>query len=69
MERNKSTADEQRRLPAHELRRLSVAAGVDPRTVARVIAGAPTKGLMYDRVVKMLREQGLEQLVPGVDHG
>lgn len=51
-----------RRLPAHELRRLSVAAGVDPRTVARVIAGAPTKGLQRARVERALREDGLAHL-------
>lgn len=54
---------EQRRLPAHTLRALSVAAECDPRTVARVVAGAPTKGVRRERVERALREAGLEHLV------
>lgn len=69
MERETDTGEKERRLPAHELRRLAVAAGCDPRTVQRVIFGRPTKGLMRERVERTLREQGLEQLLPEIDHG
>jgi hypothetical protein len=59
--------DEARRLPAHELRRVSVAAGVDPRTVARVIAGAATRGLQRERVERALRATGHADLLGGED--
>jgi hypothetical protein len=52
-----------RRLPIHQLRQLGVAADVDPRTVARVVAGSPTKGIQRARVERALREAGLEHLL------
>jgi hypothetical protein len=58
---------EQRRLPAHTLRALSVAAKCDPRTVARVVAGVPTKGVRREGVERALREAGLEYLIRGED--
>jgi hypothetical protein len=63
------TVDEARRLPAHQLRRISVAAEVDPRTVARFIAGAPTKGLHRERVERALRDAGFAHLcAAGANH-
>lgn len=43
-----------RRLPAHVLRAIAVAAQTDPRTVARVLAGRPTQPSTRDRVLRAL---------------
>jgi hypothetical protein len=56
--------DEAPRLPGHRLRQIGVAADVHPRTVARVLSGAPTRGMQRDRVERALREAGLEHLIP-----
>ena len=58
---------EQRPLPAltpARLRQIAVAADVVPPTVARVIAGQPTKASLRERVVKALRQLGLDAYVP-----
>jgi hypothetical protein len=52
-----------RRLPEHQVRALSVAAEVDPRTIKRYLAGAATQGLQRDRVERALQAAGLERLL------
>lgn len=47
-------------VPAHLLRRISVEADVDPRTVARVIAGSPTRGIQRERIERACRAAGIE---------
>jgi hypothetical protein len=54
------------KLPAHLLRRISVDAGVDPRTVRRVVSGKPTKGLQRERVERALTLAGLANFLPAV---
>jgi hypothetical protein len=51
----------QPKLPAHVVRRISVDAEVDPRTVVRVVAGARTKGATRERVIRALKSAGLAQ--------
>ena len=51
------------RLDAYRLRRVAVAADVDPRTVARVVAGARVQRVTRARVEDALRAEGLAQLV------
>lgn len=58
-----TNASSERKLPAHTLRDIGVRAGVDPRTVARVVAGKPTKGMQRERVVAALRAAGFGHLV------
>jgi hypothetical protein len=50
-------------IAAHEARKVAVAAECDPRTVRRVVAGLPTKGLQRERVLRALKDTGLEHLV------
>lgn len=52
------------RLDAHTLRRLAVTADVDPRTVARVIAGKAVQRVCRTAVVAALRAHGLDHLAP-----
>jgi len=58
-----TNASREQKLPAHTLRDISVKAGVDPRTVARVVAGKPTKGMQRERVEAALRSAGFGHLV------
>jgi DNA-binding LacI/PurR family transcriptional regulator len=51
------------RLDAYRLRRVAVAADVDPRTVARVVAGARVQRVTRARVEDALRAEGLVQFV------
>jgi DNA-binding LacI/PurR family transcriptional regulator len=51
------------RLDAYRLRRVAVAADVDPRTVARVVAGARVQRVTRGRVEEALRAEGLAQFV------
>ena len=51
------------RLDAYQLRRVAVAADVDPRTVARVVAGARAQRVTRARVEDALRAEGLAQFV------
>lgn len=46
-----------RRLPSHVARAIAVAAQTDPRTVARVIAGQPTRAATRDRIVRALHDR------------
>ena len=46
-----------RRLPAHVLRAVAVAAQTDPRTVARVIAGRPTQPSTRERILRALHDR------------
>jgi hypothetical protein len=57
-----------RRLPAHVLRAIAVAAQADPRTVARVVAGFPTQPSTRDRILRALhdRAEHTRQLGPAV---
>jgi hypothetical protein len=52
------------KLPAHRLRRVAVAADVDPRAVARVVAGLSTRPAMYERIVAALRTEAPDVDVP-----
>jgi len=52
------------RLAPHVEREVSVKASVDPRTVRRVLNGEPTLAMPRGRVIKALRELGLDQYVP-----
>jgi DNA-binding LacI/PurR family transcriptional regulator len=51
------------RLDAYQLRRVAVAADVDPRTVARVVAGARVQRVTRGRVEEALRAEGLAHFV------
>jgi hypothetical protein len=46
-------------LDAATLRALSVAAGVDPRSVAKVLKGEPVRGMAGHRARKVLEAAGL----------
>ena len=52
------------RLAAHDLRRVAVAADVDPRTVARVVAGEPVQRANRAAVLAALRAEGFAHLIP-----
>ncbi len=52
------------RLDAYRLRRVAVAADVDPRTVARVVAGARVQRVTRSRVIEALRAEGLSDFIP-----
>ncbi len=51
-------------LPAHELRRLSVAASVDPRTFQKAISGGQVSPMPLARIERALHDCGLEHLLP-----
>jgi hypothetical protein len=53
----------ERQLSAPELRELAVAAEVDPRTIQRVLAGERVVALPRMRIMRVLRERGLEHLL------
>jgi hypothetical protein len=46
-------------LSASILRRLAVRASVDPKTIKKVAAGEPVRGLAGERARSVLREAGL----------
>ena len=46
-----------KRLPAHVVREIAVAAQTDPRTVANVVAGRPTRAATRERIVAALAER------------
>lgn len=50
-----------RKLPAHIARAIAVAALTDPRTVARVVAGRPTRAATRDRILRALRSHQEER--------
>ena len=52
---------ETRLLPAHIVGAIAVAATTDPRTVARVIAGLPTRAATRDRILHALRNRELAE--------
>jgi DNA-binding LacI/PurR family transcriptional regulator len=43
---------------------VAVAADVDPRTVARVVAGTRVQRVTRSRVIEALRTEGLSHLIP-----
>jgi hypothetical protein len=51
-------------LPSYELRRLSVLAHVDPRTLLKAIRGEPVSPMPLERIQLALREAGLARLLP-----
>jgi hypothetical protein len=51
-------------LPAHEVRRLSWLASVDPRTFSKAISGGKVSPMPFTRIERTLREYGLEHLLP-----
>lgn len=58
------------KLTPHELRAVSVAAAIDPRTVRRYLAGHLVRPSSKTRIVRALRELGFSTLIqrelPGV---
>lgn len=52
------------RLDARDLRRIAVAADVDPRTVARVVAGARVLRAHRVAVLAALTAEGFAHLIP-----
>jgi hypothetical protein len=63
METTHQTQRRQAAIPAHQLRAISVAANVDPRTIRRVVAGKPTAGCVRARIVEAIRAAGFGHLV------
>jgi hypothetical protein len=57
--RNAST-----KLSAHEVRRISVAAGVDPRSVQRVLRGESVRPMCAQRIADALAALGLAERLP-----
>jgi hypothetical protein len=55
-----------RRLPAHVLRAIAVAAQTDPRTVAKVVAGLPTLPSTRERILRALHERSSLERCRGV---
>jgi hypothetical protein len=51
-------------LPSHLVRKISVEAPADPRSVRKVLLGEPVAIMTRERIVRALREHGLKQLVP-----
>jgi hypothetical protein len=58
-------APPRRRLPAHVLRAVAVAAQTDPRTVARVVAGQPTQPSTRDRILRALHDRAEAERMRG----
>lgn len=52
------------KLPAHQLRRVAVEAGCDPRSVVKMLAGEAVQPLLRERVTRALEAHGLGHLVP-----
>jgi len=57
------TRKETRRLPAHIVRAIAVTAQTDPRTVANVVAGRPTKASTRERILRALHERERGEIV------
>jgi len=53
-----------KKLAAHEIRELCVLASVDPRTVAKALAGEKVRPLPLERIRRALAEAGREDLLP-----
>lgn len=49
-----------RKLPAHVLRAIAVAAQTDPRTVAKVVAGQRTQPGTRERILNALHDRAAE---------
>jgi hypothetical protein len=54
-------------LPAHLVRKVSVEAPADPRTIRALLLGRPVSPLARERIERALRHRGLMHLVPGVE--
>ena len=50
-----------------QVRELAVAAECDPRTIRKILAGEPGKGVVRERVERVLRERGVK--FPGSGKG
>jgi hypothetical protein len=62
--RNMKEQDPAPALEPHLLRQIAVEAEVDPKTVARVLAGQPTRALQRRHIVEAVRKLGLERFLP-----
>lgn len=51
-------------LAAHLVRKVSVLAPADPRSIRRLLLGEPLAPMTEERIRRALREIGLEHLVP-----
>ncbi len=49
---------------AFELRRIAVLASADPRTVRRALLGEPVQPMILDRIVRAMKDAGLEHMLP-----
>lgn len=49
-----------RTVDAATARRLAVKADCDPRSIRRIIAGEPVRGMSGQRALKVVRESGIE---------
>ncbi len=56
------TPQRARKLTAHEIRQVSVTAACDPRSVVALVEGRATRALTRLRIVRALRELGLEHV-------
>jgi hypothetical protein len=54
-----ATTNTQAKLPTRTLRKIAALADVDPRTVARVVAGLPTQPSQRERIHEALKGAGL----------
>ena len=52
-----------RRLPANLERAIAVAAQTDPRTVANVVAGRPTKASTRERIMRAMHERDVNEKI------
>lgn len=52
------------KLPASLLRKASVLAPADPRSIRKLLRGEPLAPMTAERIVRALREMGLQHLVP-----
>lgn len=59
------TSKSTRRTPlaAHLVRAVAVAAPADPRSVRKVLLGEPVAVMTRERIVRALRERGLDHLM------
>jgi hypothetical protein len=51
-------------LAAHLVRKVSVLAPADPRSIRKLLLGEPLSPMATERIQRALRELGLEHLVP-----
>lgn len=63
METKMTTSNEHRKLPAHVLRRIAVAADADPRSVQRVFAGEHLRGSVDERIRRAIDAAELGHLI------